>query len=86
MNSQRLEIGRRLRVSRLAAGLSQREVAAAAGLGYQTVHRLETAERGGHVETLLPLCDALGITLGDLVAGLPDVRDAAVRELWRRAA
>jgi transcriptional regulator with XRE-family HTH domain len=83
---QRLEIARRLRLLRRESGLSMADLCAASGVSAQTISALETAQRGGHLETFVALTDALGIEVGDLIAGLPDVRNAAARELWRRAA
>ena len=83
---QRLEVARRLRVLRVESGMSLTDLAGASGISAQSISLIERAERGGHLETLVALTDALGIDVGDLVAGLPDVRNAAARELWRRAA
>lgn len=86
MSHQRSEIARRIRLARREAGLSQGQLAERCGVSSSCISALERGTRDVYLETILDLTDALGITVGDLVAGLPDVRDERVRELWRRAA
>lgn len=86
MSAVGTEIGRRIRLARLRAGMSQGEAAARAGVDRRTLQSIELGDRGGRLETFLPICDILGVDLGDLVAGLPDVRDEALRDVWRSAA
>lgn len=77
-----VEIGRRLRLARQARGKAMREV----GLPTSTIGALEQGRRATRFETVLAYADALGVSVGDLVAGLPDVKDVELRETWRRAA
>ena len=82
----RAELAHRISTARRAAGLTRTRLCALSGVGHSSLRGIEHAHRAGRIETLIAVCDALGIDLGDLVAGLPDVRDPAMRELWRRAA
>jgi transcriptional regulator with XRE-family HTH domain len=86
MNAQRLEIARRVRLARREAGLSQARLSYLSGVSPSCVSALERGARDVYLETILALCDALGVTVGDLVAGLPDVRDQSLQRLWRGAA
>jgi transcriptional regulator with XRE-family HTH domain len=61
------EIGRRLESARLAANVSQAELAAEAGVSRRTITRLESGE-GVSVNTLIRVLRALG--LGDRLAAL----------------
>jgi transcriptional regulator with XRE-family HTH domain len=68
------EIGRRLEALRLAANVSQAEVAAEAGISRRTMTRLENGE-GVSLDTLIRVMRALGVA-GRLEALLtpPEVR------------
>jgi DNA-binding XRE family transcriptional regulator len=65
----RSAVGNRVRVLRGERGLSQRALAQAAGVGLQTVRRVE-AGRGGAplLTTLWGIADGLGVYMADLVA------------------
>jgi transcriptional regulator with XRE-family HTH domain len=76
-----LEVGRRLRIARKLRRSALSEV----GLPTSTLNALESGRRCARLETVLAYADALGVSMGDLCAGLPDVRDAELREAWRRA-
>jgi DNA-binding Xre family transcriptional regulator len=52
---------------RLAAGLTQRELAEQAGTGRATIRGLEGRERRAHATTLRRLSDALGVSPADLL-------------------
>jgi len=54
------EIGRRLEAARLAANISQAELAAEAGVSRRTITRLESGE-GVSVNTLIRILRALGL-------------------------
>lgn len=56
-----------LRAERAAASMTQAELAKRAGLGYQTVIRLEKGTRSPTVEQLARLCSALGLSMSELV-------------------
>lgn len=74
------EFGRRLRSARLAAGLTQEQLAEKAGLHAVTISTLETAKRSGTIPTLIRLCAALDADAGDLLRGLLPPRHTAVGE------
>ena len=67
-------IGRSLRDARRAAGLSQAEVAAAAGVSRESLSVLENGQRGARVETL----NAVLFELGYELAFVPRARDRGV--------
>lgn len=62
------DIARRLRALRQARGWSLGSLAARAGLSKTNVAKLETGDGNPSLETLLRLAEALGITLGALLA------------------
>jgi len=55
--------GRRLRELREQAGLTQAQLGERAGMLYQTVAKLERAEREPTWQTFIKLADALGVDL-----------------------
>src|SRR4051794_3168359 len=57
----------RLKERRLAAGLTQADLAAAAGLTGTYITRLEAAGAAPGIDTVTQLAEALGTTLHDLV-------------------
>ena len=61
VNVKRLNELRRLRA------FSQQELADAAGLGRNTVSRIERGETGAHGRTLRRLAQALGVDVAELV-------------------
>ena len=68
------ELGRRLEGARLAANVSQAELAAAAGISRRTVTRLENGE-GVSLDTLIRVMRALGIAGRlDALVTPPEVR------------
>jgi transcriptional regulator with XRE-family HTH domain len=64
-----VDFGRRLRSLRDEAGLTQEQLAMAAGLERAYVSSAETGRRNATLATLFQLADALGVDPGDLVAG-----------------
>jgi transcriptional regulator with XRE-family HTH domain len=56
-----------LRTARRRTGMTQAELAEAAGVGSGTVARLELGGEDPRLSTLQKLADALGVELGDLV-------------------
>jgi transcriptional regulator with XRE-family HTH domain len=80
------EIGRRVRLTRFERGLSLQALADVSGCSPQLLSYLERAERNVSLLASVRVCDALGISLDDLVAGLPEVRDEMLRTLWARSA
>ncbi len=71
----RRELGRRLRVQRLARGLRQTDLAAASGVGEATIRRIEEGSTDARLSVLIKLLRAL-----DLLEGLeqlvPDLTDS----------
>lgn len=61
-----VQIGPRLRSARLAKGLTLGQVATAAGLTEGFVSKLERDQVSASVASLVQVCDALGIRVGDL--------------------
>ncbi|MCU1400563.1 MAG: family transcriptional regulator [Acidimicrobiales bacterium] len=64
------EFGRRLRVAREEAALSQMALAEKAGLHFTYVSSVERGERNVSLENILRLAAAAGVDPGELVAGL----------------
>lgn len=73
-----LSIGRRIRRIRELRGLTQAQLAEAAGLQPVSISRLEAGERAVSVANLARLADALSTQLGDLV---DDGRPIAARHI-----
>jgi transcriptional regulator with XRE-family HTH domain len=62
---------------RLAAGLSQRQLAQAMGSSLATVGLLERGDRGAYPKTIMRLCAALGVAPEDLLSdGDPERTEA----------
>ena len=61
------EIGRRIREARLAAGLTQEEAAAAAGIDAKRWQRLEQGSVNATLRTLGRVAEALGMTFWALL-------------------
>lgn len=56
-------IADQLRQRRLELHISQQELAAVTGIGIATLNRMESGKHIPGLRTLLPLADALGLTL-----------------------
>ena len=54
---------------RLAAGLTQRQLAQAMNSTQATVGQLERGDRGAYLRTILRLCEVLGVAPEDLLSG-----------------
>lgn len=61
-----IPIGGRIRATRLARGLTLEQVAAAAGLTQGFVSKLERDQVSPSVASLVSVCEALGLRVGDL--------------------
>ena len=61
-----------LKPARQRLGLTQRQLAARAGTGQQTICKLETLRRGAYPQTLQKLAAALGVSPADLVSDRVD--------------
>lgn len=60
-----MDIGARIRDARLAAGLTQVELAERAGVHEITIVRIETGQQQATVATLTALAAALGVSVAD---------------------
>jgi len=65
------EIGRRVRRARLAAGLTQEEAAATAGIDHKRWQRLEQGTVNPTARTLVRVSSALRTTFWDLLGPVP---------------
>ncbi|MFF8458504.1 helix-turn-helix transcriptional regulator [Streptomyces albidoflavus] len=63
LTARRQALGEQLRDARLAAGLTQEQVALATGIDRPSVVRIERGQQDARLSTLLRLCDALGVRL-----------------------
>lgn len=78
MDDRLSELGRRLRESRLAAGMTQLDLAVVANVCDSLVSKVETGHQVPSLLVLLCLSDALGVEVGWLLAreGANDRREA----------
>ncbi len=65
-------IGKRLKDLRIRVALTQEELAAKAGIGKNTVNRVERNLTEPHMSTLRKLAEALGVEPHELVKGEND--------------
>jgi transcriptional regulator with XRE-family HTH domain len=65
-SSQSVQIGPRIRASRLAKGLTLEQVAKSAGLTEGFVSKLERDQVSASVASLVGVCQAIGLRVGDL--------------------
>ena len=72
------EVGPRLRRLRTQRGVTLTALAATTGISKSTLSRLESGQRKPSLELLLPIAQAHGVPLDDLV-GAPDVGDPRIR-------
>lgn len=72
------QVGPRLKLLRSQRGVTLTALAEATGISKSTLSRLETGQRRATLELLLPLAQAYGVPLDDLV-GAPEVGDPRVR-------
>lgn len=64
-------LGKRIRAIREAAGMTQSELAIAAGIGRVTEVRIENGDQSPRYETLMAIARALGRPVPDFLAGEP---------------
>ena len=64
------QLGQRIRVLRETLSLTQEKLANKAGISVSFVSMIERGDRTPHVETLVAISDALGITVSQLFLGL----------------
>jgi transcriptional regulator with XRE-family HTH domain len=72
------QVGPRLKQLRTQRGVTLTALAQTTGISKSTLSRLETGQRRASLELLLPLAQAYGVPLDDLV-GAPDVGDPRIR-------
>jgi transcriptional regulator with XRE-family HTH domain len=70
-------VGAGLRRVRQARNLTQTQLAALAGVSPAAISQTESGRRGLSLDTLVPLCDRLGIGVDDLL-GAPDTQDVVL--------
>ena len=70
-------VGAGLRRVRHARNLTQTQLAALADVSPAAISQTESGRRGLSLDTLVPLCDRLGIGVGDLL-GAPDTQDVVL--------
>jgi len=68
------QLGQRIRVLRETLSFTQEQLAEKAGISVSFVSMIERGERTPHVETLVAISGALGITVSQLFAGLDAAR------------
>lgn len=61
-----IEIGKKIRDRRIKLGLSQKELAAAVDISYNTVSRIESAQSSCSIESFLTMADILKVTPNEL--------------------
>ncbi len=81
MTLDHVELGRRVRQTRKASGLSQKAVAQALGLSQQTYSRIESGDRPLAGDELVVLADALGVRAAAVI-GLSAVAERARSTVW----
>ncbi len=59
-------IGSKLKQGRKLKGLTQAELAKCAGVSYQQIQKYETGANNPSPETLLTLCQAIGVNIVDI--------------------
>ena len=72
------DVGPRLKQLRAKRDVTLTELAAATGISKSTLSRLESGQRKPSLELLLPIAQAHGIPLDELV-GAPDIGDPRIR-------
>ena len=68
------DLGRRLRSARDAAGLTQEDAAARAGIDYKRLQRVEAGLVNVTMQTIVRIASALDVTFWQLVASEPERR------------
>lgn len=69
-NPKQTAVHNRLRSLRLDAGLSQEELAKAAGIDRKTVNRIENGHFSPNLDTFFRLCVALNVRPSEIMKGL----------------
>lgn len=66
------QVGENLKAARIGKGLKQEQLAEMAKLSTNHISKLETGKSGLQLKTLIQLCDALDMSLDELVFGDPE--------------
>jgi transcriptional regulator with XRE-family HTH domain len=69
-----LTLARAIRAERTRAGLTQAQLGERLGVHAVTVSQIENVTRRVYVDELPAICDALGVTLAQLLDRAPDAR------------
>ena len=79
-------LGARIAMLRRAAGMSQAQLANAAGVSPSAIGMYEQGRREPSIETLVAMADILGVSLDLLVRGKPETRgdETALNQLLLR--
>ena len=75
-------IGSSIRRNRQEKGLTQEELAEAAGLSLKMVQKMEGGQKGFRMETVIKIAETLGVTLGSLADTQEDERTLFCREMF----
>lgn len=79
-----LDIGNKLLAIRKRTGMTQAEVAEAAGLSDRTYADIERGSVNMRIETALRICDALHITPDEILTEMDPPVDIVQKELWQK--
>lgn len=69
-NTQQNTVRSRMKQLRIDAGISQDDLAKAAGIDRKTVNRIENGHFSPNLDTFFRLCIALGVRPADLMKGI----------------
>lgn len=85
-----MEIGERIKAARIAAKMTQAELAEKLGVAYQNIGQIESGKRNPKVDTLQKIADALGVRTSELFGietfDSPEEFNAKWREITGRSA
>ncbi|MFH9610400.1 helix-turn-helix domain-containing protein [Streptomyces sp. NPDC017448] len=65
--ARRRAVGDRIRITRLAAGYTQEQVALRIGMDRATYNRIEQGHASALLDSLIRIADAIGVPLSELV-------------------
>lgn len=74
-----VEVGRRIKLRRSAAGITQTELAVHLGISFQQVQKYERGANRVSASMLVHTAKFLGATVADLVGETPDTKEADAR-------
>lgn len=76
------KMGMRIRQVREAKGLSREALAKQCGISLAFLGHIERGKRSMSLETFANLCSALGAKADELLWGIPQMSEAAARDMW----